>query len=75
MRVHELTDIGAVGYPSHPRFPRMGTGFPRSYIDQTPDEILYDPVNVLGKIRMIPTETTNLYQPRLETNVVRMIYE
>jgi hypothetical protein len=72
MRIHEMADIGTL---RHPRFPKKGTGFPRSFIDQTPDEILYDPVNVLGRIRMIPTGRTMLFQPRLETNVVRMIDE
>jgi hypothetical protein len=54
-----------------PRFPRKGIGIPRRYIDITPDEILYDPVRIMGTqigARMYPTGETILRQPRLETN-------
>lgn len=60
-------------------YPKMGRGFPRRYIDTTPQEILYDE-RILGggcpcphRAKMIPTGETVLRQPRLETERYIMV--
>lgn len=56
-----------------PVYPRMGRGFPRQYIDHTPQEILYDPTRIMGRgirARLIPTGETVLHQPRLEAEAM-----
>ena len=55
----------------------MEHGFPRNYIDITPQEILYDPVRVLGSPctmggRLRSSGRTILVQPRLETTAYTM---
>jgi len=57
------------------RYPRMGTGFPRRYIDITPQEILYDPTRILGagRVYMVPTGETVLRQPRRESPGYRVV--
>jgi hypothetical protein len=53
-------------------YPPMGHGFPRSYSDTTPQEILYDHGKVLGACaRIVDTGRTVLRQPRLETTLYR----
>jgi len=61
------------GNPVYPSFKR---GFPRRYVDTTPDEILYDPTRILSRgirARIIPTGQTVLYQPRVETEAMVQI--
>ena len=59
----------------HGRYPRIGRGFPRRYVDTTPEEILYDPTRILGfgRVFMVPTGETILRQPRVESTGYRMI--
>ena len=61
-----------------PSYPPMEHGFPRRYIDITPQEILYDPTRVLGSQcpparTMVSTGRTVVRQPRLETTAYRYI--
>jgi hypothetical protein len=73
---HEGVTRGFIRDDRDPRFPRKGIGIPRRYIDITPDEILYDPVRVMGTqigARMYPQEETILRQPRLETNAITQV--
>jgi hypothetical protein len=56
--------------PQDPRFPYKGKGFPRRYMETTPQEILYDPTRIMGtqiSAKLTPTGRTVLRQPRLET--------
>lgn len=59
----------------HGHYPRMGRGFPRRYIDITPQEILYDPTRILGggRVYMVPTGETILRQPRRESTGYTMV--
>lgn len=60
----------------NPIYPRFARGFPRRYMDITPDEVLYDPTRILGRgirARMIPTGTTSLHQPRVESEAMTEI--
>lgn len=59
-----------------PIYPRIGRGFPRRYVDTTPDEILYDPDRILSRgiaARLIHTGQTELYQPRVESEAMTEI--
>lgn len=59
-----------------PSYPKMGHGFPRNYIPNTPQEILYDHERVLGaRVKMEDTGITVLRQPRLETTSYRQVTE
>jgi hypothetical protein len=52
----------------------MEHGFPRSYVDTTPQEILYDHDRVLGaRVKIMSTGETVLRQPRLETTLYQQI--
>lgn len=53
------------------KYPPIGRGFPRRYIDITPDEFLYDPTRILGNginAQIIPNGNTVLMQPRVESS-------
>jgi len=56
------------------KYPRIGRGFPRRYIDITPDEILYDPDRILSRgvqVRRTPTGETVLREPRVESEGIQ----
>lgn len=70
MRVLEAVDLGAIA-----TYPRMGHDFPRRNVPITPSENLYDARRVflpMGRIRMIPTGQTVLWQPRVESTLYLM---
>jgi hypothetical protein len=59
-----------------PVYPSFKRGFPRRYVDTTPDEILYDPTRILGRgiqAQMIPTGEAMLRQPRVESEAMTQI--
>lgn len=61
-------------FGNDPEYPKMGHGFPRSYIPQTPSEILYDHDRILGsRAKMYSQGETMLRQPRLETTAYTMV--
>jgi hypothetical protein len=63
-------------FDGEPEYPEMKHGFPRSYIPQTPQEILYDHDRILGsRARMYSQGETMLRQPRLETTAYTMVTE
>src|ERR1700682_1411627 len=60
----------------NPVYPSFKRGFPRRYMDTTPDEILYDPTRILGRgirSRLINTGETILHQPRVESEAMTQI--
>lgn len=72
MRVRTRVPLGAIAV-----YPRMGHGFPRRQVPITAQEVLYSPRRVLGspgmgRVRVIPTGQTVLWQPRLETSLYLM---
>lgn len=59
-----------------PVYPSFRRGFPRRYVDITPDEILYDPTRIMSRgirARIWGTGQTVLYQPSVETEAMTQI--
>ena len=60
----------------NPIYPSFKRGFPRRYMDITPDEILYDPTRIMSRgirARIWGTGQTMLYSPSVETEVMQQI--
>jgi hypothetical protein len=59
-----------------PVYPQFKRGFPRRFVDITPDEILYDPTRIMSRgirARIWGTGQTVLYQPSVETEAMQQI--